>query len=919
MSSAYTTTLKLLGDLISTRAMESALQDAARQAGKSAEALTVREIEKVLKTTIYRQLQLSVPAALAKNRIQQTINALSDYASDAGEAEAAVQVVNLERQQAQIDHLREVAKKFGLYFDWPETQKFRSTLQVVETEHGAGRDVGSLLRDAESQRDALERKLAELLIAQAREIAELKADLERVRGVGGPKIRRLENLIHQAEDAQAQQTLVPAEVERARKIANELRKMVESSVVGNSQTMPMVVDTSPPQLEATSTSEFLLDLNYEDEVVLDFGDLSPEQGQRVLEIDLDEEMRELAAIDREFAMVLSLSPNFAQQLSGYQLQHEQQKLVGDGIAALRAALVQRRDALIAEQRMQLADIQMRLNRLEADGVDLGDFKLRASVLAGTLGAQVLVSADLSNLSELIQTLERQAQEAAQARIEAQARLERVLVRQKAALSEYILPGVFADTEVREYQQLYTALENSTHMGEDAEDIMRALAQEHGRLMQSHKEQIDGELAELYALKSQLGILPDLPELSADLLQVQQEIARTLNTLEMGGEVSSFSALLEWGRELTERGNRLWRNKLLAMEPEARSLGEIELADHLIALSQGDHCPDIQALTEEIREARESRQLAVQRDIQEIEASAQEYSKLIGYTELKNGLRLARVQLERGEMPNLDTLWTLLSNLSSESENERASLDFRAQNVIDEYQRYRNLQGETIKLLGRLSDQLRSLKQLSQMSPEALRNYQATLELAENSLTEARSEYEAGRQVVSQLQDPGAMQGLLGVFDFFTTETSIFSEPTPVSKPVPVSKAKPVPPISGGLGSVKPMLLSDQLVGRLSELAKERGVDTLALVQQGYSVWGELPHTGSQLLSDLERFTHEMGHEMGRHAPRLLTLEHASGAAIVLFYPKNNSQLLMNISDVAQFSRLLGQMYRQQHELGALLT
>ena len=108
-------TMKMLSDLISPKALERILSDAARDRHTTLSALDAATLQDILKRDIYRRLQLSVPAALAKRRVQEVIDSLAENLGQQTLSSHSTQVVTLEEQ----------ARQFALYFDWPETQRLR--------------------------------------------------------------------------------------------------------------------------------------------------------------------------------------------------------------------------------------------------------------------------------------------------------------------------------------------------------------------------------------------------------------------------------------------------------------------------------------------------------------------------------------------------------------------------------------------------------------------------------------------------------------------------------------------------------------------------------------------------------------------------------------------------------------------------
>lgn len=905
--SVYQTTVKLLSDLIPPRALESTLLEAAKQAGKTPEQLGVRDVERVLKSTVYRQLQLSVPAALAKSRIQQTINALSDLEGPAGTEERSTGDDGLQKQAATIGTFEDTLRKFGLYFDWPEFQKFRSTLGVIRDEHAAGRLIASLLREAGVLRDTLERKLAELLVGQARDLTELKTDYERVRTLGGPKVRRLDTLIGQIGMAQDSSTLAPAEIERARKLASELRKLVESSVVGSP--LAAVVESGlPSNIDAvtSSSSEFIMDLEVDEDLVLDLGPLeglaglSAEAGVKLLDIDLEEQARTFDALRRDFDGTLILSPVQSAQFERLHARHDNRELVRGELAALRNELRGRLETLREEQRLSLSAMVERLQKLEEAGVDSAEAMLSAHVADGTLIAGALITSELGVLEEMTATLEKQASAATQARSVSAARDERLLARQRDALEEYAVLG--SATQTPELSALRSELEQSTQAGLAAEETLRAFLEAQAKVMGEQQEK--GVLAQLRALRSRLSALPELPDLEFRIAQAKAELQEVLRASEAGEEPHNVTELLIQAAMVLSSASQAVYARLDALEGEARAAGAKALSERIGGYKGAETYPDLLTLETEVRAARENLQLETQRELRELENDAAQYRSSEDYPAFTATLAEVRVQLSEGHIVDLSELWTMLGGLSSAQEDQRAALDARAEYIFEEYNRLRGLEGETIGSLGRLSGQLRNLRALGQMSPDALKTYIATLEKAESLLGEAQAEYEAAREVVSGFGDALALEGLLGIFDSFTFGEGLGSG-GPAQKPVDA-----------------PLILMDKVEGplkdRLQELIADPGVESVALVQRGELKFGRLPAKGASALQDFEHYIHEASGEMNRRTPRLVTLEHASGAAIVLLLPAFEVQLLVVASSVTQSTRLLGVLQKGYEDLGKLL-
>ncbi|MBS3933909.1 MAG: hypothetical protein KGZ35_06090, partial [Truepera sp.] len=220
----YQATVTALEALLSPRVVSRLLQEGLLQVGKSPETVSYPEIETILKAQVYRQLQVAMPVVKAKEVIQSLLAELAAVQPTAVPAA-------LKAQGEALAELKKALLPFNLYFEWPETQKLRAQLQLLEAEQQAGRAAEALLQSSQDQLALLRQKLEDQLVIQARELSELQAALLVVRSLGGPKVRRLENLLQQIASEQQRRQLAPAEIERARKLATDLRKLMESSVV----------------------------------------------------------------------------------------------------------------------------------------------------------------------------------------------------------------------------------------------------------------------------------------------------------------------------------------------------------------------------------------------------------------------------------------------------------------------------------------------------------------------------------------------------------------------------------------------------------------------------------------------------------------------------------------------------------------
>ena len=701
MNAIYEATVKILGDELTLSTLQHSLNEGLQRLGKDATNVGFRDMEKVLKGGIYRQLQVKLPAGQAKNRIQQVIDSIAKYdtGDNATESEATV----LKRQDTNLTALEDALKRFNLYFEWPEVQKFRAQINVIREQHAVKRPVPELIKDAQTQLGTLERKLSDLLVRQNRDVLELKHDLDRVRSVGGPRVKRLESLVTQLETSQGKGEITPAEVERARKLASELRKMVESSVVttptegeqaaptsvqapatqataaagqsalhatSNNAKSPVsrsdagefVVDDSPVVKEGTG--EFLLDVEFAEDQTqfdLDFADLTPEQSERVLEIDLGEEARQLEMLEADHRSVFESSADLGVLLSELQNKNKNERvLLGAELIRLREVILERQAQVLEAQRARLEQIPAMLDKFESIGVDVGEARLTHSIASGMVAAKVLASDDLATLEDLLRTFERQFEARSQVHNEEQARLSRTLEKQQLFLAEMrAAHAMFAPlgSITANFLAGLNLLESETKAQTMREDLIKALNDEAQKLQGELERRLANERAET----------------ERKALEERQRLERLAKESQIETERVAVEAQAEIERAETER--RVQAEKLTA--DRARESGI--LRGMRVAIASLPDLPDLSAQTDSLRAKLFAAQQSVEagnplganleglqvalselghgytRTFQERLIQYEARAQAQGASEVMQAARTARSGLEGGLYPDLTTL------------------------------------------------------------------------------------------------------------------------------------------------------------------------------------------------------------------------------------------------------------------------
>lgn len=370
----YKIPVKLLSDLVSSRALEKVLQDAASSRGLPLDTLDASTLEDILKKDVYRRLQHTVPAVLAKKRVIEVLKEIHSVPEP-----EPVRTTEFRLANDPVALLEENAKKFSLYFDWPETQRLRSILGIARTEGAAGRSVESLVQEGQGLIEQMERRLSEGLVEQGQDLAELKATFGRVQGMGGKDVRRLESLIGQIDEAQGQGTLLPGEVERARNITFKLRKSLESSVVQSVST------EGPPDAALQAAAQ-------------------AEVQARVQALELEHVTRQMADIQRDHAALLRARPDLNTQNEELRARVTLGSVAVEAVQEWRATLDAARQDTLAQQRQELAELEANLKALP-DSPALHEVRVTLDVARLTLQEGSLATDELREMRSNLNVLE----------------------------------------------------------------------------------------------------------------------------------------------------------------------------------------------------------------------------------------------------------------------------------------------------------------------------------------------------------------------------------------------------------------------------------------------------------------------------------------------------------------------------------
>lgn len=913
-NAVYQATIEELEALLSPRVVSRSLQDGLKLLGKAPLELSYNDVEQILKSQVYRQLQVTMPVTEAKLKINDILRRLKALAA----VSAPAQNQALEGQGASLAALQASLKPYNLYFEWPEVQKLRAQLQLLEREHAAGREAARLVEEARQQLGSVQRKLEDQLVEQARILGELEEALQALRASGGPRVRRLEGLLGQIGAAQRSRQLAPAEAEQARKLATDLRKLLESSPVETSR-----VETSPAESarEAPALSEALtLTPIPESSDLLDFdqGQHAPEVSAKLRRLDLETDGRDVEQTRKDHALVLAYAPELSEALEALEARLAGEEAVGGELAELRARLGRRESELrltlaaeLREMAEGLAALPQELERAELSYL----LQVNRSVLETTLPLQH----DIQHLKSLFQLAQDQraarerqqdAERAAQtAKLAQQAQ---TLERSRAALGRY-REAAALEREVEALAKVTARLEAAR-----AESRFDAEAGSEARSAELRLEAAAASYAEFASerqrarLRGFLGELQGLPPGEAGAEALARRLEAHLEQLAAGPLPEESLERLQETLERHKADLRArYRKNLAQFREQAERLGAKPLLQRLAAdeaALERDSYPELRDIERALAGAGAARLAEQLHDLHrlETELSSQdgELSKVVT---LRSRLAEARAQLEAGgALGSLEGLWNDFRTLQGELASRSADFFPRLDRAISSFERLAKLNSEEVGTAGRILRHLSSQREAFGLVSAGMRSeLERALQEAEGLVEQLEAQFEATQTVAGSLVGSNVLDGLLGFFGegfgFGESGEKVGEDAQPPLPETPLLRHSP------------------ELDAWVDGFLSETGVaGALLLDEHGEGLSGRLDiERPSGGVIRLERDARSLGHELSLGALRCSVLETAH-QALVLAVPAEGYRLLL-LADPAELPGVLGRLARELHILRDLLV
>ncbi len=716
---------------------EAVLKEGLARLGLSGGELSSKDTANLLKRFVYRELQREMDAGSARKVVKEVLATLEEGASASAPDPKA--------------RLQSALSRFSLYFEWPEVQRLRSLAALIEASESEGQSTDDLLKEALEQIELLDEKLQNALLRQARDISDLEDALERVKSIGGPKLRRLQSLLKQIKEAQAADTLATAEVERARKLAADMRKLVESSVVQN----PTLVPETEPQSEYAPRPESEpISLDEEPgaddgfELLIDFESLEPDVADRIREIDLAEERRRLERLREQYPAVWD-AESVKELRSAVEGQLDKGELAGEMLSQLQLALDDAAKDALAEARARYEWLSERLRSLDLEGgLSTGRARSQLELIKESLDMGVLPG-DLEEAERQIRSLEedlvkRRAEEARQARTLEEAKS--LLKNAREALKDEDLP------ELSGFRERLALLEAGISAGEVDEALLARVKAELPEVLEQIARAGEATKALRARLIADLESLPPFEAIksAADSLRPQVE---ELSPEEFEKAVAG----------LRQKALELSRAELDDLARRATAFGaDTSAIDAARAALEEGRFFNPENLRSQVEAAVTARRQQIKQALESLAAAAKRLEGM-GGEKLLAEISAAAGQLDE-RVPDLATLKTKLEALLQKREELRGELGKRYQEVRGRFEKARSVGGETAyktqALIGFLD---KGAARLDRLGTSGLLEFERALGEAEKLVAALEEEYAAAKQVAEQLQGAD-LDDLLGVFD-----------------------------------------------------------------------------------------------------------------------------------------------------------
>ncbi|CAN5750785.1 hypothetical protein BH23DEI1_BH23DEI1_03880 [soil metagenome] len=818
----YQATVEELEAVLPPRVVSRALKEGLGEVDQTPASVAFGEVERILKGAVFKYLQVTNPAEQARTMVAGLLERLQVAAvepttkvpvvraeesavatvdvvtgvTDASHAAAPAAGAASASSVARLATLRAAMRPFNLYFGWPEVRKLRAQVQVLESEVATRDDLEAAFDEAEAQLRIVEQKLEDQLVLQARDLGELEEAFEAVANLGGPRVRRLEALVGQVRQAQAERTLADAECERGRTLARDLRKLMESSVYRPEDPPDTSLegrrrrDDAPPAAAADfgAAAQFGAAADFAaaaaslplgaDEVVPEH--LSAEVTERLLRLDLESETKELASLQAEHGELLRYLPDLATHFESIRGGLDGRTSVAGDLKSLRETLAETSAVQRNHLQHELDAVADEIPGLHPD-VGVATLERAVRVTRDVLAEGLPAFDDVHVIRDLHRSARERSEELTRREEEVRSRTAtqiatqvEVLERIDAALAR---PGFESDAFAplrTELGDARDALAEAIEAGRADSDALERARRGESRWERGVAERADDARervrARLRSCDVRLSALPQLGSVPARAADLRQEIARFADEDDLDeAHVAALGSLVDrlHADAVAEAAHRL---DSLGKEA-GESVGEVVLRELQAAARSlaADTFPDLDRLRlvidQERASARERDQTRLQR--LQLDGSRLDTSGVPSVERLRASLATARAELDEGRPAtrHLDAAETAVVEIERQMRERLAAFEDRLDVALAALTTVERLNNDDVAAVRRILTHLDSQRDaIGRVSPGLQAQLVGALAEAETLLQGLEEAYEATRAVADQLVSGSMLDDVLGFFD-----------------------------------------------------------------------------------------------------------------------------------------------------------
>ncbi len=917
-SAVYQATVEELEELLSPRVVSRSLKDGLEVIGKTPQVVSYEDLEKILKAQVYRQLQVAMPVNEAKTRIQDILTRLKNL--ELAQVEQGISDQAIEKQNDILADLKGRLKPFNLYFEWSEVQKLRALIQLLEVEQEEGREATKLVTDAREQLKIVEQKLEDELVHQARELTNLESTFETTKTLGGIKVRRFENLLKQIKSAQASRQLATAELERSKKLAIDLRKLMESSVVIDEELTDAIPEISANEglIEVESDAD---DLLVEDHALI--ADPSQDIQARIAEIDLEGEQYTLDTIANDNKTIISYLPELNQELNKSKQKLEAGESIAQDLEGLKARFS---EATIAKRKELTAEITQISEATKTFAAEINDPELEQAIKVslGILEATLPKLADIEHVRNLFRLAKEKNTELEKQKIEKRKELSKLFAKQKIALANFS-ETIEAYKDRKELAQEYAVFSNIVaklaefHAGKKVSKELLARAQSaqidlESALAERAQEEIERKRALLKALLVELRSLAVPEALQEEASNTEKKIISYTNNLDESyiadetiDEVATAISKLK--KEI--QGLYLKDLEIILSEADAKGLANVrsKIQKAKDDLSKGIY-PNVNELKLSLAKELENLQEEQINDLRQLSQELDKYKNLNveGLEELNEFANDAQAQLAVGKtVAGFDDMWLKLEILRNIINEKTANFVPQLDKALVDFKEISKLNSEDVATVGlilkHLDEQRDSFDKVSIGVQGQLVN---SLIEAQELIVRLREQLEATKAIAGKLANTNVLDDLFG--SSFDISTPTDTETKPVKEPVmPELTAEPM--LSSGNVGI------DNII---EDYCKTKGITEMALFDGAKILGGKLSiptDAISTILLELADYATLLGGELKlkRHKMAIYSMENKG---LTIAWPNSKLNIVI-ISDVNSLGLVSQKLARDIDTIGKL--